>query len=90
MKQSDIYYVKDPQYGDISQHGEAVEHVAETHENGGNNWLIRMGIQIFTASSSTIDSAWSRHMPQRPNFGEQKLSKFPANTSRSQGFTAQK
>ena len=33
---SDIYYVKDPQYGDIGQHGEAVEHVSETHENGGN------------------------------------------------------
>ena len=33
-EESDIYYIKDPQYGDISQHGEAVEHVAETHENG--------------------------------------------------------
>jgi phenylalanyl-tRNA synthetase alpha chain len=31
---SDIYYIKDPQYGEIGQHGEAVEHVAETHENG--------------------------------------------------------
>ncbi len=31
---SDIYYVKDPQYGDVSQHAEAVEHVKETHENG--------------------------------------------------------
>ena len=31
---SDIYYTKDPQYGDISEHGSAVEHVAETHENG--------------------------------------------------------
>jgi phenylalanyl-tRNA synthetase alpha chain len=31
---SDIYYIKDPQYGEISQHGEGVEHVAETHENG--------------------------------------------------------
>ena len=33
-EESDIYYIKDPQYGDISQHGEAVEHVSETHENG--------------------------------------------------------
>ncbi len=32
---SDIYYIKDPQYGEIGQHGEAVEHVSETHENGG-------------------------------------------------------
>src|SRR5208283_3771887 len=31
---SDIYYIKDPAFGDISQHSEAVEHVEETHENG--------------------------------------------------------
>jgi len=31
---SDIYYIQDPQYGDISQHAKAVEHVKETHENG--------------------------------------------------------
>jgi phenylalanyl-tRNA synthetase alpha chain len=31
---SDIYYIKDPQYGDISQHAATVQHVAETHENG--------------------------------------------------------
>jgi phenylalanyl-tRNA synthetase alpha chain len=31
---SDIYYVEDPQYGDISQHATTVQHVAETHENG--------------------------------------------------------
>lgn len=31
---SDIYYIKDPEYGEIGQHGEAVEHVSETHENG--------------------------------------------------------
>jgi len=33
-EESDIYYTKDPQYGEIGHHGEAVEHVAETHENG--------------------------------------------------------
>ncbi len=33
-EESDIYYIKDPQYGDISGHAHAVEHVAETHENG--------------------------------------------------------
>jgi phenylalanyl-tRNA synthetase alpha chain len=31
---SDIYYVKDPQCGDINQHAKALEHVKETHENG--------------------------------------------------------
>jgi phenylalanyl-tRNA synthetase alpha chain len=33
-EESDIYYLKDPQYGDISAHANAVEHVEETHENG--------------------------------------------------------
>ncbi len=32
---SDIYYIKDPQCGDISQHAHALEHVKETHEHGG-------------------------------------------------------
>lgn len=31
---SDIYYIKDPQYGDISKHKLALQHVMETHENG--------------------------------------------------------
>lgn len=31
---SDVYYVKKPEYGDVSQHEKAVEHVKETHENG--------------------------------------------------------
>lgn len=31
---SDIYYIKDPEYGDISGHGATVERVQETHENG--------------------------------------------------------
>ncbi len=33
-EESDIYYTKDPAYGDVSGHAEAVEHVRETHENG--------------------------------------------------------
>ena len=33
-EESDIYYAKDPAFGDVSQHAEAVEHVKETHENG--------------------------------------------------------
>jgi len=32
---SDIYYVKDPQSGDISQHAKALEQVKQNHENGG-------------------------------------------------------
>jgi phenylalanyl-tRNA synthetase alpha chain len=33
-EETDVYYVKDPQFGDISEHAQAVEHVKETHENG--------------------------------------------------------
>ena len=33
-EESDIYNVKDPQYGDVSNHSEALMHVSETHENG--------------------------------------------------------
>jgi phenylalanyl-tRNA synthetase alpha chain len=33
-EESDIFYTKDPAFGDVSQHPEAVEHVRETHENG--------------------------------------------------------
>jgi phenylalanyl-tRNA synthetase alpha chain len=31
---SDIYYIKNPEFGDISKHAKAIEHVKETHENG--------------------------------------------------------
>jgi phenylalanyl-tRNA synthetase alpha chain len=31
---SDIYYIKDPRFGDISGHDVAVKNVKETHENG--------------------------------------------------------
>ncbi len=31
---SDIYYVKDPQEGDISHHQKTAEHIKQTHENG--------------------------------------------------------
>ncbi len=31
---SDIYYIKEPQYGDISKYKTIVQHVKETHENG--------------------------------------------------------
>ena len=30
-----IYYIKDPEYGDISNYADAVKRVKETHENGG-------------------------------------------------------
>jgi phenylalanyl-tRNA synthetase alpha chain len=33
-EESDIYYTKDPKYGDIRASSEAVERVKETHENG--------------------------------------------------------
>ena len=31
---SDIYYTKDPTFGDIAEHRDAVKNVAKTHENG--------------------------------------------------------
>jgi phenylalanyl-tRNA synthetase alpha chain len=31
---SDIYYIKNPEFGDLSSHAAAVEHNKETHENG--------------------------------------------------------
>jgi phenylalanyl-tRNA synthetase alpha chain len=31
---SDIYYIKNPEFGDLSSHAKAVEHSKETHENG--------------------------------------------------------
>jgi phenylalanyl-tRNA synthetase alpha chain len=31
---SDIYYVKDPQCGELTKHSKSLEHVKETHENG--------------------------------------------------------
>ncbi len=33
-EESDIYYLKDPKYGDIESHRRAVERIKETHENG--------------------------------------------------------
>jgi len=33
-EESDIYYLKDPKYGDIDSHLAAVERIKETHENG--------------------------------------------------------
>ena len=46
---SDIYYVKDPLCGDISQHTKALEHVKETHENGwktgSTGWGYRYSLQ---------------------------------------------
>ena len=33
-EESDIYYTKDPTFGDISGHAQAAEHIKETHENG--------------------------------------------------------
>ncbi len=46
---SDIYYVKEPVYGDLSQHKDALEHVKETHENGwktgSTGWEYKYSLQ---------------------------------------------
>ncbi len=31
---TDVYYIKEPQYGEIDSHSLAVEHIKQTHENG--------------------------------------------------------
>jgi len=47
---SDIYYVKDPQSGDISQHAKSLEHVKQTHENGGKTgstgWGYKYSLEV--------------------------------------------
>jgi phenylalanyl-tRNA synthetase alpha chain len=46
---SDIYYIKEPQCGDTSQHQTALRHVKETHENGwktgSTGWQYKYNLQ---------------------------------------------
>ena len=51
---SDIYYVKEPQCGDISQYAKALEHVKETHENSWKTTLHGLGIQILACCRPTF------------------------------------
>lgn len=62
---SDIYYVKDPQCGNIGQHVKALEHVKETHENGwktgstgwGYNYSLESAQRLLLRGHGTCLSA---------------------------------
>ena len=61
---SDIYYIKDPQVRRHQPtHAQALEHVKETHENGWKTGSTGWGYKYSLASSPTIDSSRTRHMP---------------------------
>jgi phenylalanyl-tRNA synthetase alpha chain len=51
---SDIYYLKDPQYGEIGSHAQAVEHVAETHENGWETGSIGWGYKYSLLAAQRL------------------------------------
>ncbi len=51
---SDIYYVKDPQCGDISQHAKALEHMKETHENGWKTGSTGWGYKYSLAAAQRL------------------------------------
>jgi phenylalanyl-tRNA synthetase alpha chain len=51
---SDIYYIKDPQCGDISQHARALEHVKETHENGWKTSSTGWGYKYSLAAAQHL------------------------------------
>ena len=89
-EESDIYYVKDPEYGDISGHGEAVEHVTETHENGWTTGSTGWGYKYSLLAAQRLILRGHGTCLSARTLGGQKLSVFPANTSPSPEFTAQK
>ncbi len=51
---SDIYYVKDPQCGDLSKHAQALEHVKETHENGWKTGSTGWGYKYSLAAAQRL------------------------------------
>lgn len=51
---SDIYYVKEPVYGDLSQHKDALEHVKETHENGWKTGSTGWGYKYSLQSAQRL------------------------------------
>jgi phenylalanyl-tRNA synthetase alpha chain len=53
-EESDIYYTKDPEFGDVSQHGEAVEHVKETHENGWETGSVGWGYKYSLLAAQRL------------------------------------
>ena len=51
---SDIYYIKDPQCGDISQHAKIIEHVKEAHENGWKTGSTGWGYKYSLATAQRL------------------------------------
>jgi phenylalanyl-tRNA synthetase alpha chain len=51
---SDIYYIKDPQCGEISEHEQALEHVKETHENGWKTGSTGWGYKYSLAAAQRL------------------------------------
>ncbi|MGA2680667.1 MAG: phenylalanine--tRNA ligase subunit alpha [Candidatus Bathyarchaeia archaeon] len=53
-EESDIYYAKDPAFGDVSEHAEAVERVRETHENGWTTGSTGWGYKYSLLSAQRL------------------------------------
>jgi phenylalanyl-tRNA synthetase alpha chain len=62
---TDIYYIKDPQFGKLTKHSQAIENVKETHENGwktgssgwGYNYSIEDAQRLLLRGHGTCLSA---------------------------------
>ncbi len=62
---TDLYYIKDPKYGDIESHSKAVEQVKQTHENGwktgstgwGYKYSLEVAQRLILRSQGTCLSA---------------------------------
>jgi phenylalanyl-tRNA synthetase alpha chain len=51
---SDIYYIKNPEFGDLSKHSRALEQVRETHENGWKTGSTGWGYNYSLASAKRL------------------------------------
>ena len=51
---SDIYYIKDPQNGELTKHSKALEHVKETHENGWKTGSTGWGYKYSLATAQRL------------------------------------
>jgi phenylalanyl-tRNA synthetase alpha chain len=51
---SDIYYIKDPLCGNVTQHAQALEHVKETHENGWKTGSTGWGDKFSIAAAQRL------------------------------------
>ncbi len=51
---SDIYYIKDPQNGELTNHAQALEHVKETHENGWKTGSTGWGYKYSLAAAQRL------------------------------------